>query len=220
MPSPTTILLVEGARPAVSLAPLLESKGYHVTRASNGREAVNRLRSEAPALVVVDCTTLHTDGLKICADLRAHVESLSIVLVVRPETDTDQITCADSILARPFTPRKLLNRIARLLPNSTGEVLTRGNFTLNIGSRCLWIGKTENHLTPMQTRLLEAFMRHPDEVLTRKYLMQNVWKTDYTGDTRTIEVHIRWLRKIVEADPGKPRLVQTIRGVGYRLKFP
>jgi two-component system alkaline phosphatase synthesis response regulator PhoP len=217
MSSVATILLVEGARPAVSLAPSLESKGYGVIRASNGKEASSRIRNDTPALVVIDCTTLHTDGLKICSDLRSHSDAVPIVLVVRQGTDLDQINCADTTLVRPFTPRKLLNRIMRLLPNGTGEVLQSGHLTLNIDNRCLWVGKAEHHLTPMQTRLLEAFLRRPGEVLSREYLMKNVWKTSYTGDTRTIEVHIRWLRKIIESDASRPKLLQTIRGVGYRL---
>lgn len=217
MASSATILLVEGARPAVSLAPVLENKGYQIARASNGKEAVSRLRSDNPALIIIDCTTLHTDGFKICADLRSRTEGLPILLVVRPETEVDEATCADMVLTRPFTARKLTNRINRLLPNSTGEVLKGGEISLNVDSRFLRVGKNEHHLTPMQTRLLETFLRHPCEVLSREYLMKTVWKTDYTGDTRTIEVHIRWLRQLIEPNANKPKLLQTVRGVGYRL---
>lgn len=217
MSLPAIILLVEGARPASSLVPVLEGKGYAVARASNGKEALNHVRADGPAMAVVDCTTLHTDGLKICVDLRSLSEAMPIVIVVRKGTDPDKITCADSVLVRPFTPRKLINRITRLLPDSAGEVLKVGDFTLNVDSHYLRVGKAEHHLTPMKARLLEAFMRHPGEVLSREYLMKNVWKTDYIGDTRTIEVHVRWLRQIIEADPCKPKLLETVRGVGYRL---
>ncbi len=217
MSSSSTILLVEGARPVSSLAPLLETKGYHVVRANSAREALNSARTHAPALSVVDCTTLHTDGVKICVDLRAAMDALPIVVVVRKGVDPNKITCADSVLARPFTPRKLINRITRLLPDSAGEVLKVGDLALNIESHYLRVGKAEHHLTPMKTRLLEAFMRNPGETLSREFLMKNVWKTDYVGDTRTIEVHVRWLRQIIEADPCDPKLLQTVRGVGYRL---
>jgi DNA-binding response OmpR family regulator len=217
MSSPATILLVEGVRPVSSLAPLLDAKGYHVVRSNNAKEALNSARAQAPALAVVDCTTLHTDGLKICVDLRASTDAMPIVVVVRKGVDPDKITCADSVLARPFTPRKLINRITRLLPDSAGEVLKVGDLALNIESHYLRVGKTEQHLTPMKARLLEAFMRNPGETLSREFLMKNVWKTDYIGDTRTIEVHVRWLRQIIEADPCSPKLLQTVRGVGYRL---
>jgi DNA-binding response OmpR family regulator len=120
-------------------------------------------------------------------------------------------------LVRPFTGRKLLNRIVRLLPDSVGNVLRVGQFTLNPESRSLRVGKTEYHLTPMKARLLEVFMRRPGEVLSREFLMKHVWHTDYLGDTRTVEVHIRWLREIIEADANHPFFLQTIRGVGYRF---
>ncbi len=212
-----TILLVEGARPAVSLAPILENKGYNLTRASNSKEALLRLKTDAPALAIVDCTTLHTDGTKICVDVRSHSDSLPILIVVRIGTDLEKIDCADVTLTRPLSPRKLLNRVKHFLPSSTGEVLKAGEFMLNLDGRYLRVMKNEFHLTPMQTRLMEAFLRKPNELLSRAYLMKTVWKTSYTGDTRTIEVHVRWLREMIEVDPKKPKWLQTVRGLGYRL---
>ena len=219
MNSSAVLLLVEGARPASSLAPVLESKGYQVVRASNSKEALHHVRNAAPVLAVINSTSLHTDGLKICADLRAALAQLPILLIVRAGSDPEKITCADVVLMRPFTPRKLLNRVVRLLPATTGNVLQVGNFILNPDSRYLCIGKNEYHLTPMKARLLEAFMRQPGEVLSREYLMKNVWRTDYLGDTRTIEVHIRWLRELIEEDAAHPKYLLTIRGIGYRLNL-
>lgn len=219
MNSSAIILLVEGARPASSLVPALESKGYQVVRASNSKEALGQGRAAAPALAVVNSTSLHADGMKICLDLRGAFAHLPILLIVRAGVDADKITCADVVLSRPFTPRKLLNRIVRLLPTNSGEVVKAGDFLLNPESRYLRIGKNEHHLTPMKARLLEAFLRHPDEVLSREYLMKNVWRTDYLGDTRTIEVHMRWLRELIEEDAAHPKYLQTIRGVGYRLNI-
>jgi DNA-binding response OmpR family regulator len=211
------ILLVEGARPASSLAPALEGRGYRVVRASNSKEALSRVRTDAPALAVVNSTSLHTDGLRICLDLKDATATMPVVVIVRAGTDPDKITCADAVLARPFTARKLINRIVRMLPDSVGEVLQAGDFSFNPDSRSLRVDKTEYHLTPMKARLLEVFMRHPGEVLSREYLMKHVWRTDYLGDTRTIEVHIRWLREIIEEDATHPCYLQTIRGVGYRF---
>jgi len=142
-----------------------------------------------------------------------------VIIIVRAGSDPDKITGADLVLARPFTGRKLLNRIVRMLPDSVGDVLRVGDFTLNPDSRSLRVGKTEYHLTPMKAHLLEVFMRHPGEVLSREFLMKQVWHTDYLGDTRTVEVHIRWLREIIEADANHPVYLQTIRGVGYRLNI-
>ena len=211
------LLLIEGARPASSLAPALEGRGYLVVRASNSKEALSRVRTENPALAVVNATSLHTDGLRICTDLKDTTAELPVIVIVRAGTDQDKVTCADAVLVRPFTTRKLLNRIVRMLPDSVGEVLRAGDFSLNPDSRSLRVGKSEYHLTPMKARLLEVFMRHPGEVLSREYLMKHVWNTEYMGDTRTIEVHIRWLREIIEADATHPCYLQTIRGVGYRF---
>ena len=215
--SVVVILLVEGARPASSLAPMLEGRGYHVVRASNSKEAISRVRTDAPALAVVNSTSLHTDGQRLCLDLRGATDEMPVIIIVRAGSDPAKITGADLVLVRPFTGRKLLNRIVRMLPDSVGDVLRVGNFTLNPESRSLRVGKTEYHLTPMKAHLLEVFMRHPGEVLSREFLMKQVWQTDYLGDTRTVEVHIRWLREIIEADANHPVYLQTIRGVGYRL---
>ena len=211
------ILLVEGARPASSLAPALVGRGYHVVRASNSKEALSRIRTDAPALAVVNSTSLHTDGQRLCFDLKGATEEMPVIIIVRAGSDPEKITCADLVLVRPFTGRKLLNRIVRLLPDSVGNVLRVGQFTLNPDSRSLRVGKAEHHLTPMKAHLLEMFMRHPGEVLSREFLMKHVWQTDYLGDTRTVEVHIRWLREIIEADANHPVHLQTIRGVGYRF---
>ncbi len=216
MPSSSVILLVEGARPASSLAPVLEDKGYIVALASNGKEALNQARECSPALAVVNAATLHTDGQRVCVDLREVCAPLPIVMVVRHGIDPSKLDCADVILVRPFTPRKLLNRISQLLPDNAGEVLSSDNLILNLHTHVLRVGKTEHRLTPMKARLLEEFLRHPGETLSREYLMKNVWQTDYIGDTRTIEVHVRWLRQLVEVDAAQPKLLKTVRGVGYR----
>jgi DNA-binding response OmpR family regulator len=213
--SVVVILLVEGARPASSLSPALTGRGYQVVRASNSKEAIGHTRTDAPALAVVNATSLHTDGLRICADLKTACDTLPIILIVRTGTDPGKIDCADAVLVRPFTSRKLLNRVLRLLPDSVGEVLHAGEISFNPESRWLRVVRTECHLTPMKARLLEEFMRHPGEVLSREYLMRTVWQTEYLGDTRTVEVHVRWLRELVEADPTRPRYLQTIRGIGY-----
>jgi len=217
--SVVVILLLEGARPASSLAPMLEGRGYHVVRASNSKEAISRVRTDAPALAVVNSTSLHTDGLRLCLGLKGATAEMPVIIIVRAGSDPAKITCADLVLVRPFTGRKLLNRIVRMLPDSVGDVLRVGNFTLNPDSRSLRVGKTEYHLTPMKAHLLEVFLRHPGEVLSREFLMKQVWQTDYLGDTRTVEVHIRWLREIIEADAYHPVYLQTIRGVGYRLNI-
>jgi two-component system phosphate regulon response regulator PhoB len=154
----------------------------------------------------------------MCRELRARVDGIAILLLLRANAQIDLACGADFILSMPFSPRKLLNRVARMLPSGQGDVLTAGDLTLNVANRVVRLGRKEHQLTPKQSRLLEMFMRRPNEVVTRPELMKAVWKTDYCGDTRTIDVHIRWLRQMIEADPNRPRRLVTARGVGYKLK--
>lgn len=215
MPSPATILLVEGVRPSSSLAPMLDGRNYLILRASNGKEALHHVHTQTPHLAIVHASTLHTDGQRICLELRAAAEHLPIVIVIRRHS-TATIECADEVLIEPFTRRKLFGCIGRLLPQNQGEVLLVDDIALNLDTHVVRVGRVEHRLTPMKARLLEEFLRHPGEVLSREYLMKSVWRTNYTGDTRTIEVHMRWLRQIIEADPAQPARLQTIRGIGYR----
>ncbi|KAA3661274.1 MAG: DNA-binding response regulator [Chloroflexi bacterium] len=125
---------------------------------------------------------------------------------------------ADVYLERPFTPRKLFNRIKALLPPDYGkeEIVRCGDLTYYRTKRSVEVvGKGESRLTPKLALLLEEFVRHPNEIITRRQLMQNVWQTDYVGDTRTLDVHIRWIRELIEQDPAYPRRLQTVRGRGY-----
>ena len=115
---------------------------------------------------------------------------------------------------------KLINRISWLLPAPDSEVLVRGELVFNL-KRCSVVrGERESHLTPKQAELLELLMRHTGEVLTRKFIMRRVWDTDFLDDTRTLDVHIHWLRKAIELDTGSPEYLHTVRGVGYSFHVP
>jgi len=214
-----TVLLIEGTRPKSSFVQVLERRKYEVIRATTNKEAVARAKDNPLALIVLDSTSSRIDGVRICRDIRAHVDGVAILLLVRPNVQVDATCGADYVLPQPFTPRKLLNRVARMLPSSQGDVLTIGDLTLNVANRCVRLGKKEHQLTPKQSHLLEILMRQPNEVITRRQLMKAVWNTDYMGDTRTIDVHIRWLRQIIESDASKPRRLVTVRSVGYKLKI-
>jgi DNA-binding response OmpR family regulator len=120
----------------------------------------------------------------------------------------------------PFTPRKLLNTVQRLMPSDKENSLSAGPIRMNVKQRKISCGGREAQVTPKEARLLEVFLRHPGILLTRKFLIKTVWETDYTGDTRTLDVHISWLRQILEPDPVSPRYLKTIRGQGYRLDVP
>jgi DNA-binding response OmpR family regulator len=138
-------------------------------------------------------------------------------MIANPNKPVSKDVGADVLLELPFTIRKLVNRINPLLPLSSNKVLRTGPIQLDLERRVVRCLEKEAHLTPRLTSLLKRFMEHPNEVLEREDLFRKIWDTEYTGDTRTLDVHISWIRKAIEPNSHKPRYLITIRGVGYRL---
>jgi len=194
-------------------------KRYEVLMTASGKQALVIAQQHKPQVVVLDAISLRTPGARICQDLRRGLEIPIIHLHPGPKDSAD--SAADVVLFQPFTSRKLINCIERLLPPSDENgVITCGPFSIDIMRRVLTANGQETQLTPKLAVLVEMFLRHPGETLDRKTLMQQVWHTDYMGDTRTLDVHVRWIRQAIEPEPGEPRYLKTIRGVGYRLDIP
>ncbi len=189
-------------------------KRYMVLMAANGTQGIALAGEQVPHAVIIDAVSLRTPGDRICRDLR---ECLGDVPIIHIHPDAHAASAADVVLAHPFTSRKLINSIERLLKLNDDQVVMCGAFTLNIPRRVLVAHGQETQLTPKLALLVEMFFRSPGETISRKAIMERVWKTDYLGDTRTLDVHIRWIRRAIEPDPGKPRYLVTVRGVGYRL---
>jgi DNA-binding response OmpR family regulator len=212
-----TILVIETKHAEYpSFAPDLLKKGFDVDVAPNGNEGLSRLSDLVPHLVVVNAASMRSTGVRICQSFQDQDDKLPIILVLPPDKDVDKAT-ADVILNLPFTVQKLVNRIKPLLPSDGKNVLHTGPIRLDLERkrvRCL--GKSAR-LTPRLVLLLQTLMEKHGEVIEREALFMKVWDTDYTGDTRTLDVHISWLRKAIELDPNNPRFLKTIRGVGYRL---
>jgi DNA-binding response OmpR family regulator len=216
--SGANVLLVESNKAsAPSFAPALEKRGYEVTVAHTAPDAIDK--ANGAAVVVVDAASLKTSGARMCRELRKALGHVRILLVVDKKTavDANGKLEADLTLQHPFTPRKLLNGVNRLMPAEDGITLQAGPIKLNLGQRKVKCGAREERLTPKESKLLEVLMRHSGEVVSRKVLIKQVWETDYTGDTRTLDVHVSWLRSIIEPNPLKPRYLKTLRGQGYRL---
>lgn len=211
------ILLIEGKhadKPAFASA--LQKKGFSVEVASSGNDALERLSVVDPDLVVVNAASLRSTGGRICQSLRKESKTLPLLLIMDKGSSPEK-SAADAVLNLPFTPQKLINRIRLLLPSDGKNVLHIGPIRLDLEHRrvrCL--GKNER-LTPRLVSLLKILMEHRGEVVERESLFKRVWETNYTGDTRTLDVHVSWLRKAIELDPDHPRFLRTIRGVGYRL---
>jgi DNA-binding response OmpR family regulator len=140
-----------------------------------------------------------------------------IVLIVDGQAEQPEHIEADILLSLPFTLQKLLNRIKPFLPVVQKNVFAVGPFQLDAEQRWVRCGEKQTMLTPRLVTLLTALMERPGEVIEREALFCQVWDTEYTGDTRTLDVHISWLRQALEEDPRHPRYIKTVRGAGYRL---
>ncbi|HIE39325.1 MAG TPA: response regulator transcription factor [Anaerolineales bacterium] len=214
------ILLVEGRRAkGLSCAPLLEKKGYHVTRVHTRRNANAWLEKGSPDLLIVDARHLRFNASRFCQALRANGNPVPLLLIL-PEGEEDPSSGATAILRGKLTSRKLFNRIRRILSGPGGEILRVGDIVLDVKRRTVSRSGQQRRLTPKQTHLLEVFMRNPGRVLTRAFLMKEVWNTDFVGDTRTLEVHIHWLRRAIEETPSNPVYLTTVRRLGYRFDVP
>jgi DNA-binding response OmpR family regulator len=214
----SNILWIEGKRAeGPSFIPNLQEKGYSLEVVTTGSEALARLMDINPDLVVVNAASMRSSGKRICYSIREQVENLSIILIACPERLISEYNCANVILVPPFTLRKLVNRIDLLLPDDGQNLLQVGPIWLDTKRnrvRCLGRNAT---LTPRQTRILQILMQNVGSVLERNQLFREVWKTEYVEDTRTLDVHISWLRRAIEEDPRSPEFLKTVRGVGYRL---
>jgi DNA-binding response OmpR family regulator len=212
------VLWVEGKRADnPTFVSSLRKKEYWVEIVPTGSSAVARLVEIDPDLVVVNAASFRSSGKRICNAIREKSSKLPIVLIVSPEHSITGATTANTILELPFTSRKLLNRIAPLLPGDGKNLLHVGFIRLDLERnqvRCL--GR-EARLTPRMTHLLQVLLLHAGEAVERQKLFSEVWDTKYTVDTRTLDVHISWLREALEEDPRKPQFLKTIRGLGYRL---
>jgi DNA-binding response OmpR family regulator len=145
------------------------------------------------------------------------MDGVVIVLIVEKVQPKPDRSYADVALELPFTIQKLINRIKAYLPSEEKDLLKIGPICLNIKQKQVNCMGNTSQLTSRQVLLLKTLMEHPGEVIERKDLFSSVWATEYTGDTRSLDVHIGWLRKALEVDPHNPKYLKTIRGVGFRL---
>ncbi|MEW5872067.1 MAG: response regulator transcription factor [Chloroflexota bacterium] len=212
------ILWVEGKRAdSPSFIPGVRKKGYVIETVATGSEALARLPDFDPDLVVINAASMRSSGKRICRSLRELSNGVPILVISDHNKPLGSEACANIVLETPFTPRKLINRILPLLPGDGENLLHVGPIRLDLERKKVRCLGRETTLTPRQANLLKLFLEHPGEALEREQLFRQVWKTEYTDDTRTLDVHISWLRRALEENPRRPRFLKTIRGVGYRL---
>ena len=218
-PTRKTRVLWAGKRRAdiPSFVPVLESKGYEVTFVSTGKDAILKLTKRKPDVMVVDAASMRTTGSRICKSIQAKYPSVPIILINAPDNLPTNEIVAEVQLVHPFTIRKLENRIIPFSPGDGNNIIQEGPIHLDLDRQVILCNKKEEHVTPRMVELLKMFIRQKGHVLERELLFSKIWNTDYTEDTRSLDVHINWLRKIIEKDPRKPVLLVTVRGKGYKL---
>jgi DNA-binding response OmpR family regulator len=160
---------------------------------------------------------MRTSGDRLCLTLRNTIRETPLIHIKPSPAAKSSASVADVLLYMPFTYRKLYNRIDRFAVNQEGHVLSQGIFRLNTQQHILTTPNGDQKLTPKLAKLMEVLMKNVNQVVERKELIKQVWETDYMGDTRTLDVHIRWIRQAVEADPNHPQYIKTVRGKGYML---
>jgi DNA-binding response OmpR family regulator len=213
-----TLLIIEGKRSDYpAFTPALRKKGFDVELASSGKDALDRLEAGIePDAIIVAAASLRTTGKRMCQSLHAETENIPIILILDDGVVIEN-GHADVILNLPFTVQKLVNRLKHVLPIESDKTLRMGPIRLDVEQRIVRCLGKRTRLTPRLIALLSILMQQHGEVIERKSLFSRVWETDYTDDTRTLDVHISWLRRAIEMEPEHPQFLKTIRGVGYQL---
>ncbi len=205
-----------------NLESALHAEGYRVFVVCAPEIAGNPSPTETVDLVIVDASA-SGGGEEVCLECRRRWPYAPLVLLTERSVPVDErclkLSCGN-VLYPPFTLRKVLNKVKKLLDDRSGKIIRAGRLVLDLRTRCVYRDGLVRRLTPKQAHLLRVFMEHPGQTLTRKFLMETVWNTSYMGDTRTLDVHVRWIRERIEEDPSSPRYLRTVRGVGYHFSVP
>jgi two-component system response regulator RegX3 len=225
-----TVLVVED-EPTLreTLAEALEEEGYRVLQAGDGRSGLALFRADHPDLVLLDLMLPELSGLEVTRQVRAE-SSVPIVMLTARDAEVDKVVGlelgADDYVTKPFSLRELSARIRAVLRRGESLVpalpprVPLGPVEVDVaGHRVLRDGR-EVPLKPKVFELLAFLLRHPGQVVSRDQLLERVWGYDYPGETRTVDVHVHWLRSAIEPEPANPTIIQTVRGVGYVLRRP
>jgi DNA-binding response OmpR family regulator len=228
-----TILVVDD-EPTLreTLVDALETEGFRVVAAADGREALTRFRADRPDLVLLDLMLPELSGIEVCRIIRAE-SGVPIVMLTAKDSELDKVVGlelgADDYVTKPFSLRELSARIRALFRRSEAAALAAetppaivdlGPVQADLaGHRLLRDGQVLP-VKPKAFELLAFLLRHPGQVFTRDQLLERVWGYDYAGETRTVDVHVHWLRSQIEDDPSHPTFIHTVRGVGYVFRRP
>ena len=224
-----TILVVED-EPTLreTLAEALEAEGYRATPAADGKAAVALFRADPPDLVLLDLMLPELSGIEVTRIIRAE-SSVPIVMLTARAAEVDKVVGlelgADDYVSKPVSLRELFARIRAILRRGDSFAGTAlppavdlGSVRVDLAGHRILRDGDEVPVKPKVFELLAFLLRHPGQVVSRELLLEQVWGYDYAGETRTVDVHVHWLRSAIEPEPGRPSIVQTVRGVGYVLR--
>jgi len=227
--APLVLIVEDEESLADSVRYNLEREGFSVSVATDGRRAIDRFRSERPALVILDLMLPELSGLDVCRAIRAESD-VPIIMVTAKDSEADKVTGlelgADDYVTKPFSVRELVSRVRAHLRRAgmradsalpEEEVLRGGPIEMDVSRHEVVVRGAPVGFPPKEFELLEAFLRRKDRLLTRLFLIEEVWGADYVGDTKTLDVHVKRLRQKIETDPHEPTHVVTVRGLGYKF---
>ena len=224
------ILIVEDDRNLLdTLVYNVKKEGYDVVTSTDGEAAIESARKEKPDLIILDIMLPTLNGLEVCRILRKEMTVPILILTAKNE-EVDKIIGleigADDYMTKPFSMRELLARLRAMLrradmtvsrPDSPGKTITTGTLKIDTERHRITVSGKELELSPREYDLLVFLAVNKGFVFTREQLLEKVWGYDFAGDTRTVDVHIRWLRQKIEFDPSRPEKLITVRGAGYKL---
>lgn len=230
----TRILLVEDEENyRVPLAFSLRRDGFDVVQAADGVKAVEAFEAAGPSgggaidLVLLDLMLPRLSGIEVCRRIR-RTSTVPVIMLTARDSEADTVAGlrigADDYVTKPYSYRELLARVNAVLRRSHGEeqepaepVLEAGRVRMDVGRHEVTVDGGAVAMPPREFELLELFMRNPGRVLARGEIIDRVWGADYVGDTKTLDVHVKRIRAKIEVEPGEPKLLITVRGVGYKL---
>ncbi|TWT08935.1 response regulator transcription factor [Planomicrobium sp. CPCC 101079] len=228
------ILIIEDEHSIATLLSYnLVQAGYETVVANDGKQGFDLALSEDPALIVLDLMLPSMDGVEVCKSLRQQKVSTPIIMLTAKDDEFDKVLGlelgADDYMTKPFSPREVVARIKAVLrrteskpvdPQDSSVPLTFGELTVYPDRFEVFMSEEQIEFTPKEFELLVYLMENKNRVLTRDQLLSAVWKYDFAGDTRIVDVHISHLREKIEENSRKPTFIKTIRGLGYKFEEP